>query len=839
MFKLRKKGLIRIISLITVMTVMLTCLTVFNASAAVSVEKKSFYESFDDYADTATVGATNFPVYHDWNTVKIVGQTSSGNYADISVVDTASSKGNALNLKFTKTTTDKIDIFGLSRSSGVVIGNDDIIISGDVYIPAANKDDTDKQYVRFYVSRGEGTVSEPAADGWTAYIPNSAPAFGLFFTKNNGGDTWAVGQLNPRKDSPSYEYTLRYAADNTAYSVTGDTWYKLDYVYRWKTNTVDYYINGEYINSSFTGEYTYTSGSDSVTENYEIPNHTIGGKLGNIVLAAGGKQQTTSAAKFDEVSVKTVSLANNVVYDEIANGSSFINLRWDIPVVPSSVKESNITVTVLDEGDVTFSGDGATTLSNYTIKKDAGGIGIEFDTPLTTSYGRYQVKVTDATDIFGNSTESVYNCVVGDAVTQKQSIGETFDTNLSDWTLQTTTASVEYDTTEAALKASVTKRALNRIWKNGSTYFQNYWNIAVDDTVEYMDVSWDMKATYGVDNNGEKYKTYFSIIAHDGTNIGHVGVNIQNNMVELLKNGDVSTGYTYTGAGINENVWTSYKFRYYPWTGTMEVYTAANQSELATVTTPILAKTDDSFKWTSADSARLRGFHLAPISLSSVTYFDNFNLTTYGYSASGEVVKAAVFEAADGKMLQGNFAGANTVKLHLANVSSEPTVELYEDGSTVGFEGDFDTETGIYTMTLDKMLVGNTGYSLYVENTIDDLTFTTGEGTFKVSDLRFVNDSDEEVTGDLVNGNITAAVDVYNSTNTTENPYLIWAAYKGSELMYVDYVLLGAESGDAETVKGLPLTVIDDYTRVEVFLWDGFTALEPLLEDVCLQKAAN
>ena len=138
-------------------------------------------------------------------------------------------------------------------------------------------------------------------------------------------------------------------------------------------------------------------------------------------------------------------------------------------------------------------------------------------------------------------------------------------------------------------------------------------------------------------------------------------------------------------------------------------------------------------------------------------------------------------------------------------------------------------------MDINPMILGGATYTLNVNGT--DYTFTTGAGEFKVSNLRFVNDSDEKVENPLVPGNIYAAVDVFNSNSGTETPYLIWAAYNGNQLKSIMFKPITAIPGFDETVKGTALTVTDDYTSVKAFIWDGLTTIKPLLNSETLTKA--
>lgn len=1035
-----KTSFSRIIGLTMAFLMILSCMPVMNAEAKMTTGTNSFYEDFEGYSETATVGATSIN-YNGWTTTHIAGTASAG-YKKLSTVSSENAaKGNALQIDHTVAGT---SIIALGKSAGVTIGSDDIIISGDVYIPEETAS-TNKQFVRFYVARG------------TAH---NTPSFGFYITKFEGAEGWRLRQVAPTSKEGAKEDKLK---DKTGFDheldLTENTWYNLACVYHPATKSVDYYVDGTYFGSTDTLAYN-NAGEECEAGGYQVLDNNVGGSLGDIVLSIGANELGTdaTAAKFDNISVTTAS-ASNVRYSDIENGSSYLNAHFDIPVSEATIADANITVKKMAADDVTFSGANATTVTGYTVNyKDAGGVGIEFDSALTGAYDRYQVKVTGMTDIFGNSATAVQNYTVGDAMVQKGTTGTlTFDSSTLSFTEETTSkTTISHDSTEQALKIGVNTRSVNKIWDqtaagyngaynvsvdqtveymdacwdlkatygtngasteyktmfsimtaspnqahvgvviynnqitlakagpaeiatykcntgitentwtsyklryypwtgkvevytaasqaalasatpvltvtdaanfawpasvsrirafqitpvtagsvtlfdnfnlttygysavsyeiaqqqtfsetfnsgannwmsvNGAEYAtvdydsesqaieataakrnanniirryatadvdnNNYCNIAVNDAVEYMDVSWDIKATYGNSEQAESYKTWFEILT--GTNSAQavkVGLNVQNNLLQILGSGHAG-GTSDSTKGISENTWTSYKLRYYPWTGKVEVYTAASQAALASTTEPVLTQTADTYKWSTTDNGtRIFGFQFIPINNGSVTLFDNFSVTTYGYSLTGATVKAATFEDKNGNVLD-NKPGAKTIKLHLDNAETAPTATL--DGATLtGTLAD-----GVYTATLGNMLLGNETYTLSVNGT--DYTFTTGDGEFKVSNLRFVDGSDAKLSNPLVNGDVFAAVDVFNSTNVSETAYLIWAAYDGSELKSTKFTQISAAGGFDQTVEGEALTVTDDYTKVKAFLWDGFTTLVPLLGSETLTKAAN
>ena len=838
---LRNKKLSRLLSLIAAFSVLFTAFAGINVSAKIqSVANKSFYENFEGYegGDVSYTSEYDSRTYQNWN-VRGIANGSKVSKLTLSAADAGDAKGKSLNIGFEKNDTSAMSLMSIYKNPDMIIKNEDIIISADMYFPAVNTNDT-KQAIRFYVSRGLSTTTVSSSSTWSkAYTPAYDPAFGMFFASITGESTWGVSIVAPVSQNNTNEYK---AGAISNYRFTPETWHNISYVYKPSTGDVDYYIDGILLGSHPTGQsYSLSVGSGT----YVLPDLGVGEALGNILLTTGGYQNAETAVMCDNISVVTASAASNVKYGDVKNGSDYIFANWDVPVNPATIEDANVTVKKMSNGDAMFSGAGATTVSGCTVDfKGANGVGIQFPSALTEEYSRYQVLVNGTTDVYGNEANYVYNCTVGapvPTVGQRATFSETFDSAITDWSIDNNAKVLLSHAENEGERTGVLKAELtDTVYR---TLSSPAFALPINTNTEYVDLDFDLKAIEN--NDANNYEAYVSLVDENDNTIGI-----------LLNEMHIKPITTTGGARIDEpNVlntdmlgeWRSYRLRYYPWNGEVKVYVGATQQSLSSepvLTTRTYSAHDNGnprkgvghVTWNAdTNGSEIKGIKIKTGKISD-TYIDNVKATSYGYPETETTVKAITFEDANGAILAADkLVGAKTVRVHLDNAASAPTVTLATSENSVDFTSSFDSTSGIYTMDINPMILGGATYTLNVNGT--DYTFTTGAGEFKVSNLRFVNDSDEKVENPLVPGNIYAAVDVFNSNSGTETPYLIWAAYNGNQLKSIMFKPITAIPGFDETVKGTALTVTDDYTSVKAFIWDGLTTIKPLLNSETLTKA--
>lgn len=841
---LRNKKLTRLLSLIAAFSVLLTAFAGINVSAEVlSVANQRFYENFEGYGNETYTNYDSQP-YEGWTTLSIGGTSTNITKLNLSSVS-AGASGNAFKMGFEKKAgTDNANIVSIYRNPNIVIGRDDIVISGDVFVPETNANDG-KQFIRFFVTRGLSTENVAATtDGAVAYQQYNTPAFGIFLDNENktaGGKKWRIKVVAPISSNNYNEY---YPPELQNYEITDNKWYNICYVYHPTTGDVDYYIDGKLLTSHPTGEsYNITNASGNVTGIYKMPDLAPGKALGNIFLCAGGKKDAETAVMYDNISVVNTPSASNVKYAETEKGADYIFADWDIPVDKTTISDDNISVKKMAEDDFIFSGVGATEVNDYTVDfKGSNGVGIQLGSALNTAYERYQVKVSGVEDVYGNTVERVYNLalkdvVAGDTMEIKGTPFTTdFATGVAGWTESNTTVAfaentgAPNDTMTGLLKATLSV----------DNYYAKFsspdLNLPIDDTVEYVDLDFDLKP----ESTGS-YEAYI-YFANEAEN-ANIGFFINKTRIKAMSAGALQLDGKQAVLDPTSilGVWRAYRLRYYPKKGEIEVYTGTTKQTLSqkpvfTEKTYLERDADKKgtkhFTWDTATYGDTFKKIVFRPSKASTTYIDNIYAVSYSRKQPVTALKAVTFADTNGAMRANDkLVGAKNITLHLDNTTVEPTVTL--DGAAVA--GTFDAVNGTYNITLDTIILGNREYTLNINGT--DYTFATGAGELKVSNLRFVNTRDEKVENPLLNGEVYAAVDVINSNSEPETPYLIWAAYSGTKIDFISFDKIEAFPGFDDTVKGRALNVTEDHTTIKAFLWDGLTTLTPLLREETLTKA--
>ncbi len=640
MFK--NKKLSRLLSLIAAFSVAITAIAGINVSAQVtSVANQSFFEDFEGYSDVTgftTINGKDFA--GGWKTWNTWGGGNNITALNLSTVESAAkASGRVFKMGTSVSASAGPAIY---KDPNITIGNEDIIISGDVYIPEININTADSnQRVRFYVSRGQGTdVVRDYTSGdevwgettWANYVPASYPAFGLFFTADVS-QSEPVWRVRIGGATPTVVQAEIATTNTNAFNVAAETWYNLCLVYHPSTGDVDYYIDGKYLDTHPTKRQV-----NGVT--YPIPNLAAGEKLGNINLCAGGTKSNDTAAMFDNISVVTASAASNVKYDEIEKGTNSVFASWDIPV---DITNKTATVKKLAANDVTFSGAGATDVTNASVTTYSNGVGVKFTQPLDTAFERYQIKVSGAKNVCGETVDYVYNFVVGDKVNLVgASYNESFSADVIDtaatWTTSsskwasanTSNLTVSYDETSTALKIASTA-AYTKVRS------PKKFNVALNDTVDYVDMAFDLKA----DKDFQA-----SVMMCDELSDLHAGIVLEEDAVySAAKNGNYVRNPMATFESTVDK-WQSYIIRYYPHDSKIEVYMGDTQETISDkpIFTAYQLYTSASggngtgeFKWSeSTHGDSIVGMSMQVNTANVNIYLDNVNAASYSYSKNRE-----------------------------------------------------------------------------------------------------------------------------------------------------------------------------------------------------------
>ncbi len=111
---------------------------------------------------------------------------------------------------------------------------------------------------------------------------------------------------------------------------------------------------------------------------------------------------------------------------------------------------------------------------------------------------------------------------------------------------------------------------------------------------------------------------------------GNIGLTCEYVWLQVLGYQDTPIGdWLDLSSELVKDKWISFKLRYYPSSGDVEIYVGVDKE------TPTLRQTAKGvYAWDSAKSGtRTLGFSLAPVKqVGDTTYFDNLSIKTYGYS---------------------------------------------------------------------------------------------------------------------------------------------------------------------------------------------------------------
>jgi len=179
----------------------------------------------------------------------------------------------------------------------------------------------------------------------------------------------------------------------------------------------------------------------------------------------------------------------------------------------------------------------------------------------------------------------------------------------------------------------------------------------------------------------------------------------------------------------------------------------------------------------------------------------------------------------------------------------ETTVRLYNlvTDEEIPYEGEYDSENGIYRMDLREYLSSDSIYVLLIDGVTTDgvavekyeQTIETDEnGVVIVEPLYIWNGAEEAESGALVSGStVTAGTRLINTTGTKKSYVFYMALYDDGMLKKLDFEEIEqdgfstAEDKEANVSASFTLSEDDakEITNIKAFLWDGMTTMKPVL----------
>ncbi len=178
-------------------------------------------------------------------------------------------------------------------------------------------------------------------------------------------------------------------------------------------------------------------------------------------------------------------------------------------------------------------------------------------------------------------------------------------------------------------------------------------------------------------------------------------------------------------------------------------------------------------------------------------------------------------------------------------------IEITADGSGVtqsSFEGKiklngevksgtFNADTNTYTIDLGGILAPTTEYTLSIDEMSDvnipaySTSFTTSEGSFKITDIKIVDESGKEVALASVTKDtkLKVVVEGINTTGGEKSAVISYGIYNDKMLTGFDFAPVTFESTGVKTTKELNVGTITDVNNLSIkgFVWDSMKVMTP------------
>lgn len=178
-------------------------------------------------------------------------------------------------------------------------------------------------------------------------------------------------------------------------------------------------------------------------------------------------------------------------------------------------------------------------------------------------------------------------------------------------------------------------------------------------------------------------------------------------------------------------------------------------------------------------------------------------------------------------------------------------IEITADGSGVtqsSFEGKiklnndvksgtFNADTNTYTIDLGGILAPTTAYTLSIDEMTDanipaySTSFTTGEGSFKITDIKIVDESGNAIALANVTKDtkLKVVVEGINTTGGEKSAVISYGIYNDKMLTGFDFAPVTFESTGVKTTKELNVGTITDVNNLSIkgFVWDSMKVMTP------------
>lgn len=151
--------------------------------------------------------------------------------------------------------------------------------------------------------------------------------------------------------------------------------------------------------------------------------------------------------------------------------------------------------------------------------------------------------------------------------------------------------------------------------------------------------------------------------------------------------------------------------------------------------------------------------------------------------------------------------------------------------------GTFDADTNTYTIDLGGILTPTTKYTFTIDEMTDvnipaySTSFTTSEGSFKITDIKIVDESGNAIALANVTKDtkLKVVVEGINTTGGEKSAVVSYGIYNDKMLTGFDFAPVTFESTGVKTTKELNVGTITDVNNLSIkgFVWDSMKVMTP------------
>ena len=151
--------------------------------------------------------------------------------------------------------------------------------------------------------------------------------------------------------------------------------------------------------------------------------------------------------------------------------------------------------------------------------------------------------------------------------------------------------------------------------------------------------------------------------------------------------------------------------------------------------------------------------------------------------------------------------------------------------------GTFNADTNTYTIDLGGILAPTTAYTLSIDEMTDvnipaySMSFTTSEGSFKITDIKIVDESGNAIALASVTKDtkLKVVVEGINTTGGEKSAVVSYGIYNDKMLTGFDFAPVTFESTGVKTTKELNVGTITDVNNLSIkgFVWDSMKVMTP------------